>query len=84
MRTLTERLEIRLPADSLRLLRREANRRGVSVGELVRQAIDMVLEDDREGRLSAAHDLFEVAAPVADWGEMKHEIEEAYSQASSG
>lgn len=77
MPQLTDRLEIRLPAHTLQLLRDEAHRRGVSVAQLVREAIEFRLQYDRETRLQAARALFAVGAPVADWPQMEHEIAEA-------
>jgi hypothetical protein len=71
----TDRLEVRLSSQKIRLLRREAQRRGVSVGQVLREAIDHLLNQDRGVRMRAAEDLFEVQAPVADWPEMKREIE---------
>ena len=82
MDTLTERLEVRLPPQTLELLRQEAQRRRVSVGQLVREAVDLLLEQDREARIRAAEALFRVGGPVADWQEMKREIEEAYLDAN--
>jgi uncharacterized protein (DUF1778 family) len=78
MGTLTERLEIRLPPDKLRMLRQEAHKRGVSVAQLVRNAIDLLLEKDVQTRLQAAESLFKLEAPVAEWEVMKKEIEEAH------
>ncbi len=78
MGTLSERLEIRLPHETLEILRQEAKRRGVSVGQLARDAIDILLQQDREARLQAAQALFQVEAPVDDWKAMKQEIEEAH------
>ncbi|MDR5695920.1 MAG: ribbon-helix-helix domain-containing protein [Armatimonadota bacterium] len=78
MGTLTERLEIRLPPEKLRLLRQEAERRGVPVALLVREAIDLLLQEDRQARLRAAEVLFQVNAPVSSWKKMKREIVEAY------
>lgn len=79
MGTLTHRLEIRLPPHTLELLRQEAERRGASVARLVREAIELLLREDREARLRAADDLFRVEAPVADWPELEGEILEARS-----
>jgi hypothetical protein len=76
MPAFTERLAVRLHPDSMQLLRREADRRGISVSEAVRQAIDLWLEQDREERRWAAAALFQVDAPVADWEGMKEEITE--------
>ena len=78
MGTLSERLEVRLPHETLEILRQEAKRRGVSVGQLARDAIDILLRQDREARLQAAQALFQVEAPVDDWKAMKQEIEEAH------
>ncbi len=81
MGTLSERFEVRLSRQTLQLLRQEARRRGVSVGQLAREAIDLLLREDRKARLQAAQALFQVEAPVTDWKAMKQEIEEAYRKA---
>ncbi|MBI3980114.1 MAG: ribbon-helix-helix protein, CopG family [Chloroflexi bacterium] len=78
MPPLNERLEVRLPTQTLQMLREVARRRGISIGQLVREAIDLLLEQDRQARLHAAEDLFQIEAPVADWAVMKKEIEEAH------
>lgn len=75
MATLTERLQVRLSKETLRLLREEAEQHGVSMAKLAREAIDSLLKEDRQERLRAAEALFRVGAPVADWSEMKREIE---------
>ena len=75
METLSERLEVRLAPETVHLLRREAERRGISVAKLVREAIDLLLREDREARLRAAEALFHVEAPAGDWPQMKKEIE---------
>jgi len=77
MGVLTERLEVRLSPRTMQLLRQEARQRGVPVAQLVREAIESLLVQDREERLRAAEALFRIEAPVADWIEMKREIEEA-------
>lgn len=77
MGVLTERLEVRLSPQTMQLLRQKARQRGVSVAQLVREAIEFLLVQDREDRLRAAEALFRIEAPVADWAEMKREIEEA-------
>ena len=78
MAMLTERLEIRLPPEKIRILRQEARKRGISVAQLVRNAVDFLLEQDMESRLQAAESLFRVEAPVGDWEKMKEEIEKAH------
>jgi hypothetical protein len=83
MDALTERFEVQLPGHTLQLLRSEAERRGVPVAELIREAIDLLLAQDRQVRVHAAEALFQVEAPVRDWPEMKREIEDARLQAGS-
>ncbi|GBC85628.1 hypothetical protein HRbin11_02078 [bacterium HR11] len=53
MQVLTERLEIRLDPMTLRRLKAEADRRGMSVGALVREAIRRLLAEDAESRRAA-------------------------------
>ncbi|HHY33273.1 MAG TPA: hypothetical protein GX515_09720 [Firmicutes bacterium] len=75
----TERLEVRLRPGTYRLLREQAYVRGVSMGQLVREALER--QYGTEGRAvdpekqRAMEKLFELEAPVADWLEMKREIE---------
>lgn len=78
MEALNERLEVRLSSETLRLLRQEAKQKGIPIAQLVRKAIDMMLKEDTEYRLGAAEALFQIEAPVADWPEMKKEIEDAH------
>jgi hypothetical protein len=73
----TEPLEVQLPPRTLQLLRQEAERREMSVADLVREAIDLLLAQDKQARMQAAEALCQVEAPVADWEQMKREIEEA-------
>ncbi|RMF84315.1 MAG: ribbon-helix-helix protein, CopG family [Nitrospinota bacterium] len=81
MGTLTARLEVRLPPRTLQLLRQEARIRGMPVAQLVREAIELWLMQDRQARMQAAESLFQIEAPVANWPEMKQEIEEAHLKA---
>ncbi|MBI2940301.1 MAG: hypothetical protein HYY04_07650 [Chloroflexi bacterium] len=84
MDALTERLEVPVSPNTVHLLRPEARRRGVPVAHVVREAIDLLLEQDRRVRLRAAEALFQVGAPVADWDQMRREIEEALITADTG
>lgn len=84
MTALTERLEIRLGPHTLRQLKREAQERGISMAQVVREAIDLLLKEDRQARMRAAEKLFSVGASVADWDQMELEIEEAYRGKASG
>jgi hypothetical protein len=76
---LSERLEVRLPPETMQVLRREAAERGTTVADVVRTAIDSLLYEDRPARLRAAETLFGVGASVADWATMKGQIEEAHT-----
>jgi len=77
MKVLTEKLEVRLPPQTMNLLREEAKRRGTSLSGLAREAIERFLAENQKARLEAAEALFSVEAPVGDWGTMEKEIEEA-------
>jgi len=77
MSSSAEKVEIKLPSETLRLLRRQARAQKVSVGQVVNKAVEKMLREDRRTRMDAAKALFKVGAPVADWPEMKKEIEEA-------
>ena len=79
MEALSERLEIRLSPETMGLLRREARHRGVSLAQLVREAIDLLIREDRNVRIGAAEELFRTGAPSTDWEYMKKEIEEAHT-----
>lgn len=73
----TESFEVQLPAETLQSLQQEAERRAALITELVREAIDLLLAQDTEARLQAVEALCQVEAPVANWKQMKKEIEEA-------
>ncbi len=75
---LNERLEIRLYPEQLKKLKEEAAAKNTSVGELVREAIDKRYEVSRDDRLKAVQQMAGINAPVADWEQMKKEIEEGY------
>jgi len=78
MDILSERLEVRLSPEKLELLRQEAQQRGMPVAKLVREAIDLLLKEDRQVKQRVAEALFQVGAPVADWAEMKKDIEDSH------
>ncbi len=81
---LSDRLEIRVPPEMLRVLRGEAVRRGVSVGRLVREAIETLIREDRKARMDAAEALSRIEAPVADWPEMEREIAAGFLRDDEG
>ncbi len=81
MTTLTERLEVRLERHQLRQLKKQARQQGVSVAQLVRQAIELLLREGRETRVRAAERLCQIGAPIADWDQIERQIEAARSAA---
>ncbi len=74
MELLSERFEVRLPSYTLETLRRESQKRDVPMSQLVREAIDLLLEQDQKAKMQAADELFSIGAPVANWKQMKDEI----------
>lgn len=74
METLSERLEIWVEQQTARQLREEAQRRGVSVGQVVREAITRWIGDGTSARMREVDALCRIAAPVAAWADMEQEI----------
>ena len=66
MQVLSERLEVRLTPETIGLLRKEAQRRRISLAQLVRDALDLLIKEDRAVRMDAAEALFCVEAPASD------------------
>ena len=78
----SERLQVLVEPEHLELLRREARRRGVSVAEVVRTAVEREIGDTRKRRLDAFERLmalprFPVPAEPAD---LEREINEMYGR----
>ena len=71
----SERLEVRVDEETMEQLRVEAERRDVSVGELVRTAVQQYFEEDRRRRIEAAERLcsLEIDWPAKDWPEMEED-----------
>ncbi|MGH8924700.1 MAG: hypothetical protein ACRDWA_08730 [Acidimicrobiia bacterium] len=71
---LTERTQVLLtPAQRLRLEKLAAER-SVSIGYLIREAIDSYASAPVRSRREALDDLVDINAPVDDWETMKAEI----------
>jgi hypothetical protein len=74
---LTRRTQLLLDDDLHRRLRELAAQRGVSLGALIREAIDEKLANMHESRSKAFAKLLEAEPmPVDDWPVMKQEIVE--------
>ncbi len=76
------RLEIRLYPEQLKKLKDEAAANSISVGELVREAIDQRYAVSRDERLKAVEKMAGLDAPVTVWEQMKKEIEAGYLKRS--
>lgn len=77
MSPLSKRLEVRLDEQRFKMLEDESRRRGRSVSELVREAIDTCYparEERVSKKLKAVEELGKVKAPVSDWEQMEEEI----------
>jgi len=84
MQALTERFEVRLPTQTLQMLRQETQWRGVPAAQLARETIALLLkDDDRQARLRADKALFQVEAPVVEWEKIKQEIEAAHLESAT-
>lgn len=77
--SLTERTQVLLTREQRRRVERLAARSSVSVGAVIRAAIDDYLPPvSSEQRRRALGNLFALEAPVADWESMEAEIEAGY------
>lgn len=74
MHMLSERTQVLLSPEQRRRLERIAARRGISLGAVIREAIDAYASPSPRNRLKALEELFALEAPVADWDELKAEI----------
>jgi len=77
MSSLPRRLEVRLDEQRFKTLEEESRRRGKSVSELVREAIDAcypVREARILKKLKAVEELGKVEASVSSWEQMEKEI----------
>ena len=72
----TERTQVLLTPEQRARLERLAARRGVSVGALIREAIELLTAAPARPKRDALEALFALDAPVDDWEAMKGEIVE--------
>ncbi len=74
MGTLTRRVQVMLSPQQYERLETLARARGVSVGALIRQAIqEAFLQPDEAERMRAVQDLAALRLPVAGWEQMERE-----------
>lgn len=74
MHMLSERTQVLLTPEQRERIERLARERGISVGAVIREAVDAHTLPGQTGRETAADNLFRLDAPVADWEVMKAEI----------
>lgn len=77
---LSERTQVLLSPAQRQKLERAAEERNVSVGALIREAIDAYLHPTTRSRPEALADLAALDAPVAAWEAMKTEILEGATE----
>ena len=75
MRMLSERTQVLLSPAQRRRLERLAEERQISMGALIREAIDSYTVPAGRSRRDAAELLYSLDAPVGDWEVMKEEIQ---------
>lgn len=71
----SERTQVLLRPDQRERLDAAARRRGMSVGAVIREAVDAYFGPRSRTRADAIEALFAMEAPVEDWDVMKAEIE---------
>lgn len=76
---LSKKVMILFRPDQLKRMKEEAKRRGISVAELVRQAVDRELAEEgqaeKSARLAAARLLVAAGEPVMEWDELERVLE---------
>lgn len=80
---LSERLEIRLHADMMNLLRKEARQRNVSVAHIVRQAVEAFLKEKRQSQLESVEYLYKIGVSMSQGGQMKQVMEDVEGKVPS-
>jgi hypothetical protein len=72
--SLSERTQVLLSPAQRAKVERLSQREQVSVGEVIRRAIDAYDQPAPASRQEALEELFAIEAPVAEWSVMKDEI----------
>lgn len=74
----TRRAQILMEPEEYRRLEEIARSRKVSVGKLIRQAVQSAYPVAREDRRSIVEDICSMSVPLPDWETMEEEITEAH------
>lgn len=74
MRMFSERTQVLLTPEQRTRVERLAAERRISVGAVIREAIDAYAAPRRKSRREAFERLAAIGAPVSDWERMKAEI----------
>ena len=78
---LSERFQILLSSHHVKILKQEAGRTGRSVSELIRAAIESTYDRiPGSEALRAVEEISQLNLPVADWSELKAEIDRSFGQ----
>jgi Ribbon-helix-helix protein, copG family len=79
MATLSRRVQVLLSSEQYRRLEGLANAEGISVGALVRRAIDRLQGNPRQTkRLRAVRRIAAMSLPVGEWEQMERESLESH------
>lgn len=69
-----KRLQVLVRPEQMARLQRESEKRGTSVGELIREAVDRAFPDDQRARDRAYERIIRANLPVEDWSKMKRRL----------
>jgi len=73
----SERTQVLLSPEQLERVKRIARREGMSVGAVIREAVDAFTWTPLDRRRAAIEHMMSLDAPVDDWEVMKAQIEES-------
>lgn len=71
---LSERMQVLLSPDQRSRIERIARSRGMSVGAVIREAVEAYTAERARSRRAALRSLTSLGAPVDDWEVMKEQI----------
>jgi len=75
---LSQRVQLLLDEERHQRLRSRAVARGMSVGAVIREAIDVALEGDEERRRAGESFLSAARMSVGEWSDIEREIDDLY------
>jgi predicted DNA-binding protein len=70
----SRRLEVRLTPELYEALMNEAQHKGTSMGEMVREAVSDYLSGARTTKQNAVQRLADLSAPIDEWDAIEHQL----------